>query len=93
MEDSNGSRLLSEGVINVQNVKEEIPHPVKIKCQVEMYSLSAHADHNELMDFINACDPEKVVLMHSDDRQPLAQDIEASGMEVILPMADEEFTL
>ncbi|NLK25372.1 MAG: MBL fold metallo-hydrolase [Euryarchaeota archaeon] len=93
VEDSNGSRLLSEGVINVQNVKEEIPHPVKIKCQVEMYSLSAHADHNELMDFINACDPEKVVLMHSDDRQPLAQDIEASGMEVILPMADEEFTL
>jgi len=93
VEGSNGSRLMSEGIINVQASKEEIPHPVKIKCHVQKFDLSAHADHSELLAFVEACDPEKVILMHSDHRELLAKDIEAAGRKVILPMADQEFEL
>ena len=93
VEGSNGHMLLNEGIINVQATKEELPHPVKIKCEVRKYDLSAHADHNELLAFVRACDPDTVVLMHSDDRSLLAKDIEADGRKVIMPTSDVEFEL
>ena len=48
---------------------------MRVACQVQQFDLSAHADHNELLKFIRACDPEHVVLMHSDNRQALAKDL------------------
>jgi putative mRNA 3-end processing factor len=93
VEGSNGHMLMNEGIINVQATKEELPHPVKIKCEVRKYDLSAHADHNDLLAFVEACDPETVVLMHSDDRSPLAKDIEANGRKVLMPISDQEFEL
>jgi putative mRNA 3-end processing factor len=93
VEGSNGHMLMNEGIINVQATKEELPHPVKIKCEVRKFDLSAHADHNDLLAFVEACDPERVVLMHSDDRSALAKDIEANGRKVLLPVSDQEFEL
>ncbi len=93
VEGSNGHMLMNEGIINVQATKEELPHPVKIKCEVRKFDLSAHADHSDLVAFVEACDPEKVVLMHSDDRSPLAKDIEANGRKVLMPISDQEFEL
>jgi putative mRNA 3-end processing factor len=90
---SNGKLLMGEGMINVQASKEEIPHPVRIKCEVKKYDLSAHADHAELLAFIRACKPEKVIIMHSDDREPMAEDIRREGIKVLLPKADEEVEL
>ena len=90
---SNGKRLMEEGVINVQASKEEIPHPVKIKCEVKKYDLSAHADQGELLAFIKACNPDKVVIMHSDNREPMAEAIRQENIKVLLPAADEEFEL
>ena len=71
---------------NILGVKE------KIKCEVQQFDLSAHADHNELLDFINGCDPEKIVLCHSDNREALAKDLEADH-KVFLPKLGEEFEL
>ena len=48
---------MEEGIIEVQSVKEELKRPVRIHCEVQKY-VSAHADHNELLAFIEACDPE-----------------------------------
>ncbi len=90
---SNGKALLDEGVINVQATKEEIPHPVRIKCEVKKYDLSAHADQAELLAFIRACKPEKVIIMHSDDREPLAEAVRQEGIKVLLPKAEEEVEL
>jgi putative mRNA 3-end processing factor len=90
---SNGKRLMEEGIINVSASKEEIPHPVKIKCEVKKYDLSAHADQGELLAFIKACKPEKVIIMHSDDREPLAAAVRQEGIKVLLPMPDEEVEL
>ena len=90
---SNGKMLMSDGVINVQASKEEIPHPVRIKCEVKKYDLSAHADQGELLAFIKACKPERVIIMHSDDREPMAEAVRQEGIKVLLPKAEEEVEL
>ena len=40
--------------------------PVDVKCQVEKYSLSAHADKDELIDLIRKVQPRKLFLVHGD---------------------------
>jgi putative mRNA 3-end processing factor len=90
---SNGKRLMDEGVINVQATKEELPHPVSVKCEVQKFDLSAHADQNELLAFVKACNPEKVIIMHSDNREPMAEAIRQENIKVVLPMPDEEIEL
>lgn len=90
---SNGKRLMGEGFINVQPSKEELPHAVKIKCEVKKYDLSAHADQGELLAFIKACKPQRVIIMHSDDREPMAAAIRQEGIKVLLPKAEEEVEL
>jgi len=75
-------------------VAEEIQEKVefKIKCEVQQFDLSAHADHNELLAFIRGCDPENVVLMHSESREALAKDL-TEEYNVLLPRTGEEFEL
>ncbi len=92
VEGSNGRMLLDESMINFQVAKEEIAQKVKVKCEVQKFDLSAHADHRELLSFIKACDPQNIVLMHSDDREPLAKDLR-EDYNVLLPKPGEEFEL
>ncbi len=63
-----------------------------IKCEVMTFDLSAHADHDQLLNFIKGCQPEKVVLMHSDSREELAQDLEGD-YEVLMPLPGDTFEL
>jgi len=93
VEESNGWRLLREGMINVQRSKEEMPLPVGIKCEVKKYDLSAHADQGELLSFIKACNPDRVIIMHSDDREPMAEAIRQENIKVLLPSANEDVEL
>ena len=92
---SNGRRLIDSGAIDVRapgSVMEEVPESMRVACQVQQFDLSAHADHNELLKFIRACNPENVVLMHSDNRPALAKDLE-NEFKVFMPMTDQEFEL
>jgi putative mRNA 3-end processing factor len=92
---SNGRRLIDSGAIDVRrpgSVMEEVPESMRVACQVQQFDLSAHADHNELLKFIRACNPENVVLMHSDNRPALAKDLE-NEFKVYMPMTDQEFEL
>ena len=73
--------------------RRRLPHPVKIKCEVKKFDLSAHADQDELLQFIRACEPQRVIIMHSDDREPMAEAIRQEGIKVLLPKTDEEFDL
>lgn len=86
VEGSNGRLLLDQGMVNILGVNE------KVRCEVQKFDFSAHADHNELMEFIRGCDPEKIVLCHSDNREPLAKDLEDEH-QVFLPKPGEEFEL
>ena len=92
---SNGRRLIDNGAIDIRqpgSAPEEVPASMRVACQVQQFDLSAHADHNELLKFIRACNPENVVLMHSDNRQALANDLK-DEFKVHLPMPGEEFEL
>jgi putative mRNA 3-end processing factor len=84
-EDTNGRRLLEQGYIEIQGA------PVDVDCEVMKFDFSAHADHNELVSFIRACDPENVVIMHSETREEFLPDLEEYN--VLLPRTGEEFEL
>lgn len=103
VEGSNGRKLLDHGYIEAPDMRggrrapEEILGPVpmkkiKVKCEVMQFDLSAHADHNELLAFIRGCDPENIVLMHSESRELLAKDL-SDEYNVILPKPGVEFEL
>lgn len=78
---TNGRMLVETGMIDLHGAK------VKVNCDISFFDFSAHADHDNLLDFIDGCDPERVVLMHGDNREELAKDIE--GREVLMPMEGE----
>jgi len=75
--ETNGRRLLDEGMLEIH---EQL---VKPRFQVRTFDFSAHAGHDQLVAFIEGCDPKRVVLMHGDNRQALADAL--PGMECILP--------
>ncbi|HEX7392403.1 MAG TPA: MBL fold metallo-hydrolase [Thermoplasmata archaeon] len=87
VEGSNGRKLLETGTMDFRGVTE------KVECEVLKYDFSAHAGHNELLAFAKGCDPEKIVLMHGDERELLAGDLRAEGYEVLLPRNGEKFEL
>lgn len=85
VEGTNGRRLIEEGVVDVDGTD------VKIACEWQKFDFSAHAGHDELLRFIEGCDPQTVVLMHGDSRELLAKDIE--GREVVLPTEGDWYPL
>ncbi|MBN1109712.1 MAG: MBL fold metallo-hydrolase [Methanomassiliicoccales archaeon] len=85
-ENSNGRLLLDKGMV------ETPKGAFKVNCELMTFDLSAHADHDELLQFIEGCHPQKVVLMHSEHREELAQDLEGD-YEVLMPMSGEDFEL
>jgi len=85
-EDTNGRMLLENGCVIMDGV------PVKIECEVHKYDFSAHADHRQLVDFVHACSPRNVILMHSETRELLENDLKGN-YNVILPELGKEFTL
>lgn len=87
VEGCNGRKLLETGTMDFRGVTE------KVECEVLKYDFSAHAGHNELLAFAKGCGPEKIVLMHGDERELLAGDLRAEGFEVLLPRNGEKFEL
>ena len=84
-EDTNGRMLLEQGCVNID---DEI---CKIECEVQKYDFSAHADHSQIVSFIERCDPDNVIIMHSDNRDLFLPDL--SDYNVILPETGKEFHL
>ncbi len=85
VEGTNGRRLLEHGSIEIHGVR------TKIDCEVESFDFSAHAGHEQLVEFIDACDPATVVLMHGDSREALAEALE--GRASLLPTEGEWHTI
>ncbi len=91
-EGSNGRMLLDKGKVAVETEEIGVKELVDVKCETHVFDLSAHADHNELLSFIRACDPDKVILMHGDNRQLLADEIK-DEMKVFMPMTGQEYEI
>lgn len=84
-EDTNGRRLLETRTLKIDG---EI---VKVECEIQKYDFSAHADHKQIVDFVKECNPDNVVIMHSEVREEFLKDLQ--DYNVILPMTGEQFTL
>ena len=85
-DDTNGKMLLDSGSVMMDG------EPFKIECEVQKYDFSAHADHDQLLNFVRACDPKNVVIMHSETRELLEKDLKGD-YNVMLPKLGKEFTL
>jgi len=85
VEGTNGRRLVEEGVVDIHGVD------VKIQCEWQKFDFSSHAGHNDLVRFIEGCDPQRVVLMHGDNRELLAEALE--GREVLMPVEGQWYSL
>jgi len=70
VEGSNCRLLVDKGKLDFYGVRE------KVECEVEYFDFSAHAGHSELIEFAKGCNPEKIVLMHSDEREALVKPLE-----------------
>lgn len=84
-EDTNGRMLMEQGCINLDG---EI---VKVSCEVQKFDFSAHAGHDQIVEFVRACDPENVIIMHSETRELFLPDLE--DYNVILPQPNVPFEL
>jgi len=80
--DSNARLLVDKKKLNFYGVHENV------QCEVEYFDFSAHAGHSELIDFAKECEPEKIILMHSDNREALEEPLKEFA-EVYLPKTGE----
>ena len=87
VEGSNGRMLLDQGMIDVKGAT------IRVNCDVKIFDFSAHAGHDQLLDFARGCSPERIVLCHGDQRELLADDLRKEGFEVLLPRNGEKFDL
>lgn len=85
VEGTNGRMLLEDRTIELRGVR------TPVESGVSYHDFSAHAGHEQLVEFVEGCDPSRVVLMHGDARHELAEALE--GREVILPEDGERHTL
>ncbi len=85
VEGTNGERLLENGMIRDKGAT------LPVECDIERYDFSAHAGHEELVEFAKGCNPEKIVLMHGDKRDEVADDL--SEFEVYTPDEGEEIEI
>ena len=77
-----GRRLLDERRIPI------FGKLANIELNVDQYSFSTHAGHQEIVDFAEQCQAEDVVIYHSDPtmaRPPLAEALEKNGHQVHVP--------
>ncbi len=85
VEGTNGRSLMETGTMVIDGAT------VRPKMQLEFFNLSAHASHEDLIKFIDAVNPERIVLCHGDNREKLLQDL--TNYEVMLPYNGNEITL
>ena len=66
VEDTNSRLLVEKRKLDFYGVVENI------ECEVEYFDFSGHAGHSELIEFAKQCNPEKIILIHSNNRKALA---------------------
>ncbi len=74
-----GRTLLDTGVYKADNLE------LVVKCPVESYDFSSHAGREDLIDFVTAVNPNKVIVNHGDKCQLFANDLQMKGFDAIAP--------
>lgn len=86
VEGTNSRLLIDKGKLNFYGVIENVD------CEVQYYDFSAHAGHSELIEFAKACEPEKIVLFHGENRKALVEPLNEFS-EVYTPNTSEILNL
>jgi len=86
VEGTNSRLLMDDKKLDFYGVKENV------ECEVQYYDFSAHAGHSELIEFAKKCEPKKIVLMHSDNREALIEPLKKIA-EVYAPKTGEQIEL
>ncbi len=74
---TNGRRLLDEGKVDFDPHRAPGKKVHQVNCQVEHFDFSAHAGHEDLVQFAKATGAEDIVLFHGDNREELVPDLSA----------------
>ncbi|MDH7506405.1 MAG: MBL fold metallo-hydrolase [Candidatus Thermoplasmatota archaeon] len=82
VENSNARLLVEQKKLDFYGVAE------KVECEVVYFDFSAHAGHSELIEFARKCNPEKIIIMHSDKRELLVEPL-SEFAEVLTPRTGE----
>lgn len=88
---TNGRRLMDEGVLDLdpRNPGQKVR---KINMPWKHFDFSAHAGHQDMVDFAKGTGAEDIILFHGDNREQLAPDLEDFAT-VHMPKRGEEFTI
>ena len=84
---TSGRSLMDDKVVMVDG------ESIKVEAETQYFDFSSHAGHSDLVQFIQRCNPENVVVMHSDHPEELANDPALEGYEFIIPETGKPFTL
>ena len=87
VEGTNSRRLIEKGKLDFYGVVENV------ECEVQYFDFSAHAGHSELIEFAKACNPQKIVLFHGENREALIEPLQTIAEEVLTPHNAEPFTV
>ena len=82
---TNGHLLQEQGKVRLE--RDPNSPAFDLDCNIESFDLSGHAGHTQIVDFINKCNPEKVILYHGDNREAFQDDLK--DYELILPQETE----
>ena len=61
-----GGRILAAGQGGGVRMREHSDHETPIECRIERFDFSGHAPRDQIADYVTACDPRQVVLVHGD---------------------------
>jgi putative mRNA 3-end processing factor len=82
---TNGHLLKETGKLRLDRNPES--PSFELECQLKAFDLSGHAGHSQIVDFVNACSPEKVILYHGDNREAFIDDLK--DYDLLLPRENE----
>jgi len=55
-----------------------------VDAEVRKFDFSAHLGHSDIVEFAKGCGAKRVVLIHGEDREPVAAALRKEGFEVVL---------
>jgi len=78
---TNGRKLVETGVLRIDG------KPFKVNAEVRTYDFSAHAGRDELFDYVEQINPEKVFCMHGEAEScfTFAEQLKQRGFDAIAP--------
>ncbi|MEM2174320.1 MAG: MBL fold metallo-hydrolase RNA specificity domain-containing protein [Candidatus Micrarchaeia archaeon] len=67
--------------------------PVTIDIPIETYHLSAHCGRNEILNFIEKANPEKIICVHGEFCEEFAKELKEKGYDAIAPKNGESIEI